>query len=990
MTKRKETGNGVQWDSLQEVLDSTKGKDALRKGQQQFLTPLEIARVLSRPLAPVRPVAVDLQMGHGSLLLGSHADTLLGADIDKAVARKPMDAPGEWEAFQADTTLLAPILHECGWQADLFTCNPPFSLQWEAKRLDFLSQSVSQEIRRHFALGTKHGAINSGLATALLMLEFMTTRGEGCLILSDTVARSCFGSPNQPSTLNPQPSTLNPHPVRSHVWLWLTIPGSIFPNVNSIDTAVVYLARDHRRDEPLHVTATGKSPEAILAALQGIHADRWKHRGGISVEAKPHGSDRTVPLCDVARQEYAMRHGGKARPFNIWIDGNNIIHRHLTPFQSLSGRVPKALVESLYDLQGQTPMALVVQKNTRLALQRAVTSDVWVVDPKLPPLVEKCIADYHAARAPFYPLSEVQRIGYVDESDTLKCKAAGLNGFEIGKCYALASQTTAIGRTFTRKNIEGSDEQLLTTGQDLVITLTDARGKVHKFMQFPEMELNSRGEVQVDYVPDPTTHNLQTLIAHFEIPEVPDIASCRQDEYRAALDRLSALEKRWGITFKRFQKDDLARGSLIDGYIKAWAAGLGKTFAIFARPFLTGAKRVLIVAPDSLHQQLCKEGRDKFGVEVRDLMSQQDFYDDEELQKVWLELRNAECGTRKADPAPALNPRIDPEVGAAILAFLSNPTTDTWDAIAHTYAGINPDRIPCPFSDRKAPDTIWQVVCDCDRTFPKKGRSSTMKGKMIADWERIPTPQELINALKQVGAWVGAPVDQPSTLNHQPSDPTFWITSYTALGMNKADEWEPVVENGLTQLNEARMKTRRDHETYDADHDFGIGTENAQGIRCVFTPTLARLVGDVFDCVEIDEGCGSNRPTPTPATASACCAPNGGSSAPPRRSRTGWRTSSGWRNGPAAATPSRPPAGPTPPRARRRRRSPTSTRSTSATSPARPSMSGPRDGAAGSRSARRKSATSTGSGNCSAPSSSAAARRTWARTSCRRFSSRSP
>jgi hypothetical protein len=56
-------------------------------------------------------------------------------------------------------------------------------------------------------------------------------------------------------------------------------------------------------------------------------------------------------------------------------------------------------------------MALVVQKNTREALQRAVESTVWTVDPKLPPAVEAAIRDYHSSRAPFYPLSEVQRIG---------------------------------------------------------------------------------------------------------------------------------------------------------------------------------------------------------------------------------------------------------------------------------------------------------------------------------------------------------------------------------------------------------------------------------------------------------------------------------------------------------------------------------------------------------------------------------------------------
>jgi hypothetical protein len=40
-------------------------------------------------------------------------------------------------------------------------------------------------------------------------------------------------------------------------------------------------------------------------------------------------------------------------------------------------------------------MALVVQRNTREALQAAVNSDVWLVDPKLPPLVHRIINSKH-------------------------------------------------------------------------------------------------------------------------------------------------------------------------------------------------------------------------------------------------------------------------------------------------------------------------------------------------------------------------------------------------------------------------------------------------------------------------------------------------------------------------------------------------------------------------------------------------------------------
>jgi hypothetical protein len=101
---------------------------------------------------------------------------------------------------------------------------------------------------------------------------------------------------------------------------------------------------------------------------------------------------------EVARDEYKIRHGGKPRPFNIWLDPDTgVIRRHLTPFQTLTGTVPKKLVESLHLLEGQGPMALVVQKNTREALQRGVVDarkprKLRAAHPALLKLIEQRLA----------------------------------------------------------------------------------------------------------------------------------------------------------------------------------------------------------------------------------------------------------------------------------------------------------------------------------------------------------------------------------------------------------------------------------------------------------------------------------------------------------------------------------------------------------------------------------------------------------------------
>lgn len=77
------------------------------------------------------------------------------------------------------------------------------------------------------------------------------------------------------------------------------------------------------------------------------------------------------------------------------------------------------------------------------------------------------------------------------------------------------------------------------------------------------------------------------------------------------------------FTFRPYQRDDLARAAMHDGAIIGWDPGLGKTMAIFSLPFLKQARRVLIIAPAGLHEQICDEGREKFGIEVTPIKNQE-------------------------------------------------------------------------------------------------------------------------------------------------------------------------------------------------------------------------------------------------------------------------------------------------------------------------------------------------------------------------------
>jgi hypothetical protein len=108
--------------------------------------------------------------------------------------------------------------------------------------------------------------------------------------------------------------------------------------------------------------------------------------------------------------------------------------------------------------------------------------------------------------------------------------------------------------------------------------------------------------------------------------------------------------------------------------------------------------------------------------------------------------------------------------------------------------------------------------------------------------------------------------------------PRFFITSFHNLGYNNADEWPPTVgADALTSTRGPRMRARleeldtlvpanvaarlRGDKHLDAHEWFrGIGAErvyeNGWTVRCVWKPTLARVLAslDSFDMVLVDEG----------------------------------------------------------------------------------------------------------------------------------------
>lgn len=772
--------------NLQEVLDSAANADAT--GMQQFFTPLDIAAALFLPLTAKPAHCLDLHMGAGHLLLGSGAKVLLGVDIDPRLARKPDKAPNEWSCANADATLLYNLLKEVGFHADLIALNPPFSQKQYTSRLAAMAESECDAVRLIYNDLAGRETIDSTLVAALMLVDLLGPKGDGFLICNQATAVRLFGAPDRPSDAGYSDKDLQCEglSLREHAWLWLTLPPGIFENVyRDFETAVIYFTRHNQRNllsvfsrtktnNLTHLTAPHPSAAAIEHVLEPVMHNVYAYRKGERTYSASDFNQGAGALFFAAKNEYARIHRGqRTNAFNLWLE-NGKIQRQLTSFQQCSLKLPKDMVIALNGLKDRSPMELVVQRDTRRHLQEAVRCPFWRVDPKLLAKVDEAVSEYHSNRAPFYPLSPVLRLGFLDESDTIQCSKA-VGPFKQGVFYPLQCSTAHTERDGERINILGMREDVTYMGQELVVRIIPPgkRADSWSFTNDPKITKDLAGTDQ---------HTMAELLEHFVIPDVPDVAVAYPEKYQANLAAIRTIEarvnaghsaERWWeqearsnetseageagastqmtapanhemplalttgraakgqpFSLREYQRSDLARLAVHDGGICGWEPGLGKTCGIGIFSLIKRARRTLIVAPDSLHQQIIDDLFDLMGIVVHPLCSQEDYLASKPLRQANLDLL-------------------------------------------------------------------------------RHGQSD------VCGW---------------------------------------WITSYTMLGMNGADEFAGKVDDkGQHIVTPTTLRNRTLHPGYDATSNLGIG-ESQRGILCLMKPSLATLIQDLFECVEVDEG----------------------------------------------------------------------------------------------------------------------------------------
>ena len=556
---------GIAPANLQQHLESAANAGA--KGQAQYHTGAEWARVLALALPQYRPVLVDLECGRGQLLAGASAPStryLLGSDIEQiSPSKQGEDGRLSPRFVHADITRFFSLLHTVDFAADCFVLNPPWDLHWYRDRLAALANSDCPAVELAFNAydpRLSKDTIDSTVASLCMALDRCSPYGEGLLIANEaTLQRLIFGQ-NAPHAA-----------LAAHVWAHLTIPGNICqpdsPNLglansaignSQFHTGVLYFARSHTQGSSRDLNVA--DIKAAQTACFELGRARLSFRRGPVIRSYEGGHTAdTVELWDAAREEWNATQAAKpVVNWNLWLETDGTIKTNLSLFDQASGRVKKEQYLRLFALNGKHPMQLILQKAERRELERAVllATSPWRVAPAVADAVRQALDEYNAIRAPIVPLTKIQRLGYLDDNDDILCVkdlgGAGVSPakdavpaavFKAGVRYTIRTETIRIRRWGTKLNLTGERDEVEWEGSELALFIKDGDGIERLFMEERLKGHDVRLSIQNEGDPSPIEFNLQQLIDHFEIPEVPDVSQTRPEEYRKMLERLDLIEQ---------------------------------------------------------------------------------------------------------------------------------------------------------------------------------------------------------------------------------------------------------------------------------------------------------------------------------------------------------------------------------------------------------------------------------------------------------------
>ena len=498
--------------------------NSARKGLQQYFTPEPWATALGAAWPEFRRHLADLHCGNGQLVRGLANDTtreVMGSDLDPTAT---LGGPVAWSKSHGgmappitthahgDVLDLFPLLVETDTRFDLLALNPPFSLNWP---LELLPEPLRK--------GLTGKTIDSTHATLRMMPHLLTEKGEGMLIANQSTLKRLFKD--------------HPEDFRGS-WLWVSIP-SFFPGVDpSLRIGVVYFSGNESAKEIL--TSEDLHPKSLADLATALDILRQQYFTGDCITQPWETTSGVTRAFMACCDEMERRRNPTASQANVTLDSDGRIRTWVSAYQEKTSLIPRELADFLRTINRKHPLELTLQRGARQALQHAIDCGIWTIDAHADDSLRAAIASYDAERAPLAPVSDVQRIGWIDDQEELLCVKDFLH-FLAGQSYPLTTETIEWKKNEKRPRYHAGKretETVLVRGTDLRLTLhpQGGVGQPTHFIFNPDKIANPARETASEI------HSLEDLAAHFHLPEVQDITHLKPAQYAANLALLDELE----------------------------------------------------------------------------------------------------------------------------------------------------------------------------------------------------------------------------------------------------------------------------------------------------------------------------------------------------------------------------------------------------------------------------------------------------------------
>ncbi|WP_170178770.1 helicase-related protein [Solirubrobacter pauli] len=546
--------------------------DRHAKGLQQHYSPPEAARLVAAVLGTHNRNVLDLTAGDGSLITGWPKGRRYGIEIDSDQVES-----GDYYAIHGDLQRVYPLLRLSRLTFPAVALNPPFGLDWTDPS------------------GKK---VNSTLQALRFGLGVMEADGLGVLIAGQgRYDRQIAGAPEARG-------------VYAVIECDDLFDGVVLPCV------MAFFVQPHQLKDDAPAPARRKVTRAELTDLHTWVVDARQERCSPRVTTytyltpPDHAAAWATINAEHDKRRKALEAGQQAS-HDITIKANKLRVR-LSPFAQLA-MAKSGQLQQLRRLNGQSPSYFAYNAREWRAIEVAARDELVTVDPVVAARVESIIGDAKRLLVPNYPIRPQQRLGYLDDLDSIVCtRTDAERGYLAGERYDLAVRS----------------KESVTNGER-VHTNRDGEQSVRAFKQTRKLLEITIGPHSFDEEPD----QIKYLLEHFELPDPGDLASLYPLEVDAMRDVLRAIAARFGLhghegplaegrirwNFKDFQVEDLARMLVKRSGLLAWEQGLGKSLGLMALAialdWLGVQPAALFVVPQDLIPQWQDEAKRFFGRE---------------------------------------------------------------------------------------------------------------------------------------------------------------------------------------------------------------------------------------------------------------------------------------------------------------------------------------------------------------------------------------